>query len=370
MRRIAVLMLFLLAGPVCAAEKKLNVLFIAIDDLNTAIGCYGHPIVQTPNIDRLAKRGMRFDRAYCQYPLCNPTRASLMTGRRPDTTRVLDNAVHFRKALPDVVTLPQHFRNHGYFAARVGKIYHYGVPGGIGTSGLDDKPSWEEVVNPRGRDKDDEAKVVKVTPTLALGASLSYLIADGTDEEQTDGKGAAAALKMMREKRDKPFFLAMGFYRPHVPCVAPTKYFDLDSLTQFALPAVHREGVPRPAFTNDKPNYGLSEQQCREFVRAYYAATTFVDAQVGKLLDELDRQKLWDSTAVVLWGDHGWHLGEHGLWQKMSLFEESTHVPLIFWAPGMKAAGQTCRRLAEFVDVYPTLCEVCGLAIPEGPSRA
>jgi uncharacterized sulfatase len=365
-RRLALLVLFLLSAPLPAAEKKLDVLFIAIDDLNTAIGCYGHPVARTPNIDRLAKRGMRFERAYCQYPLCNPTRASLMTGRRPDTTRVLDNAIHFRKALPDVVTLSQHFRNNGYFAARVGKIYHYGVPGQIGTSGLDDPPSWEKVVNPRGRDKDDEKMVVNVTPKLALGASLSYLIADGADEEQTDGKGAAAAIEMMREKRDKPYFLAVGFYRPHVPCVAPKKYFDMYPLDEMVVPPVHREGVPRPAFTNDKANYGLSDTKCREFLRAYYAATTFVDAQVGKLLDELDRQKAWDHTVVVLWGDHGWHLGEHGLWQKMSLFEESVHVPLVFRAPGMKAAGKSCKRLAEFVDVYPTLSDICGLGVPEG----
>jgi uncharacterized sulfatase len=371
MRAILALLLLVAAAVPLRAEQKPqpNVLFIALDDLNTALGCYAHPLVKSPHIDRLAARGVRFDHAYCQYPLCSPSRTSLLFGLRPDATGIQDNSTNYRTTLPRAVTLPQFFRQHGYFAARVGKMFHYGVPNDIGNASMDDGKSWELTVNPWGRDKTDEARVINYTPQLGLGGALSWMIADGGDDEQTDAHVADEAIRILGQKRDRPVFLGVGFYRPHVPCVAPRKWFDLYPLDKVTLPQDppdDRKNHPAAAYTVTPPNYGLDEAKLKDMRRAYYAAVSYGDAQVGRLLDGLDRLKLTDNTIVVLWGDHGWHLGEHGLWQKMCLFEESARVPLLIAAPGCKAKGQACARPAELLDMFPTLADLCGLPVPSG----
>lgn len=363
-------------GLLCASDgsaaelRKPNVLFIAVDDLNCALGCYNDLIAKTPHIDRLAATGVRFDRAYNQLPLCNPTRASIMTGLRPDMIKVYDLDRHFRDEVPDVVTLSQSFQRAGYFAARVGKIYHYNVPASIGTNGFDDPPSWNQTINPKGRDKTDEAKIVNAEPHRKISAALSWLAADGADDEQTDGMIASEAIKLMEQKQDKPFFLGVGFFRPHTPYVAPKKYFQMYPLNQMRLPyapAGDRDDIPTAAFAHNCPipNYNLPKPLLLQATQAYYACVSFVDAQVGRLLDALDRLELADNTIVVFWSDHGYHLGEHnGIWQKRTLFEQSARSPLIIRAPEQTGNGQSCPRIVEFVDIYPTLTSLAGVQSP------
>jgi len=360
--------------------ERYNVLHIMSDDLCNRLGCYGFP-VQSPNIDGLAERGVKFDLAYCQYPLCNPSRASYMAGLRPDTTKVYVNKTHFRENVPDAATIPQSFQKAGYSVARVGKIYHYGVPSQIGTDGLDDPASWEKVVNPKGRDVDDigmvevlqlnregNAETATGRGLKNTGGTLSWLAAEGTDEEQTDGLGAAAAVEMLEEyaKGSKPFYLAVGFYRPHTPFVAPKSYFGLYPREKLELPDVPsnwKDLWPELSLASQKPeSVAMDDGLKREAIQAYYASTTFMDAQTGHVLEALERLGLADTTIVVFHSDHGYHLGEKNLWQKQSVFEQSARVPLVVSVPGNKANGQACRRPVELVSLHKTLTDLCGIA--------
>jgi iduronate 2-sulfatase len=382
--RACCVLVFFLCLHATAAARKPNVLFIAVDDLNNHLGCYGNKIVHSPNIDRLAASGVRFDRAYTQFPLCSPSRVSLLTGLRPDTTRVYDLQTDFRKGtnIPHAVTMPQLLMSNGWYVTRVGKMFHYGVPGNIGEPGLDDPLSWQLAVFPRGRDKDEEDKVINLNrgednpnrnpnrprPTNQLGAALAWHASDGADDEYTDALVADEAIRLLEESKDRPFFLGVGFYRPHVPWIVPKKYFDLYPLSKIVLPKDppdDRSDIPPPAFWFKKANYGRSDEELRSAIRAYYASITYVDQQIGRVLDALDRLKLSENTLVILWGDHGWHLGEHGLWQKQSLFEESARVPLIIRAPGVKGNGRGCARIVESLDVYPTVAEFCDVKPPK-----
>lgn len=359
------------------AEQKKNVLFLAADDMNTALGCYGHRLVKTPNVDRLAQSGVLFERAYCQFPLCGPSRASLLTGMRPDRTRVLGNNIDFRQFHPDAVTLPQLFKNSGWYAAREGKMFHMNIPGEVGSPKYQDEPSWHYSVSPQGLENRSEGVRGRLTPP---GQSFGMeWIATADARGQADDNAAEHAIALLEQRRNEPFFLGVGFIRPHLPFVAPSKYFDLypaDSIPLAANPAGDVDDIPalarrvRPMQWNDSK---MTAEQQRLARRGYYASTSFMDAQTGRVLDALDKLGLRDNTIVVYWGDHGWGLGEHTKWQKMSLMEMVARVPLIVRAPGARSNGRRARGLVEFIDIYPTLAELCGLRAPaaaEGRSFA
>ncbi|QDV53329.1 sulfatase [Gimesia fumaroli] len=375
-RVFCLLLLVLCASPMAsAAEAKTNVLFLICDDLNCDLGCYGHPQVKSPNIDQLAKQGVRFEHAYCQFPLCGPSRASFMTGMYPDQTLVHRNAIYIREHVPNVQTMSQMFRNNGYFATRVGKIYHYNVPKHIGTGGHDDPYSWNQTFNPRGRDVDDEDKIFSLTPG-SFGGTLSWLAADGTDEEQTDGIAADIAVEQLKQfaRKKQPFFLAVGLYRPHTPYVAPKNYFEMYPTDQIKVPQIpegYLETIPKPArqsVTRKKNQIKLPDNLSRQAIQAYYASITFADAQLGKILETLKQTGLDDNTIIVFTSDHGYHMGEHGHWQKTTLFENAARVPMIIAGPGVTAKGQTALSPAEMVDFYPTLAELCALKAPASTS--
>lgn len=287
-----------------------------------------------------------------------------MTGLAPDTTGVYDLQKHFRANIPDVTTLPQLFQKNGSFAARVGKIYHYGNPGQIGTDGLDDHSSWNTKINPKGIDKAEEPKLTNYTPDRGLGSALCFYASPAKDEEHTDGMVAGETIRLMEENRNRPWFLGAGFYRPHCPYIAPAKYFDRVPMSKVKLAPFEEWEMsiaPQWAYFTKPANWGLNEKQRLEVMQAYYASVLFLDAQVGKLLDALERLKLQDRTTIVFWSDHGYQLGEHGQWMKQTLFEPAARAPLIIAGPGVKARGKGCPRTVEFLDIYPTIADLCGL---------
>jgi len=357
-------------------KKKMNVLFIAADDMNTDLGCYGVSQVKTPNIDRLASAGVRFDRAYCQQALCGPSRASIMTGLRPNTTGFFNNRDDIRKLKPDVVTLGEFYQKQGYYSARVGKIYHYNNPSGIGTNGSDDAQTWNERFNPVGIDKTQEDNITRYAPKKGnLGISMAWWDPETKDEEHTDGMVATKVIELIEKHKDKPFFIAAGFFNPHCPYVAPKKYFDMYSIDDIEMQDLKKAkedlgDVPPMAVSRDMkrwPYYfdDITHEQARQCKLAYYATISFVDAQVGRLIEALKRNDLMDNTLIVFWSDHGYFLGEKGLWYKRKNFERSARAPMIIAGPGVSKENQACFQTVELLDLYPTLVDLTGYEIPK-----
>lgn len=354
-----------------ASDPKLNVLFIAADDLNNSLGCYGHPLVKSPNLDRLATRGVRFDRAYCQFPLCGPSRTSVLSGMRPDSTRIWKNEIAVRDTMPEAVTLPQLFRKSGYNSARFGKMYHMNVPGSVGKSLWDDPPSWDIAISPQGLENKTAGSGRNITPSHGPGNAMQWISFSGSELEQADARAAEDTIAHIDKQGAKPWFIGLGFLRPHVPHVAPSRFFDLyplDRITPAKNPGNDREDIPiasEKTITGRGNDMGMSEADKREALRGYYASVSYMDHLVGRVLGHLEKKNQADRTIVVFWSDHGWHLGEHFRWQKRSLFEESAQVPLIVSAPKRKGNGRGSRSFVELIDLYPTIAELCGAAPPE-----
>jgi iduronate 2-sulfatase len=378
MRTLSVLALALLAPTARAADKP-NVLFVAVDDLKPALACAGDPHAKTPNIDKLAARGTVFTRAYCQQAVCSPSRSSLLTGRRPDSTQVYDLVTHFRKALPDVVTLPQHFKNNGYHVHGIGKIFH---------GGYNDEPSWSvpwegtkgRAFGPVGQkllgELKAKAKAAGEDETKVRG--LPFEAPDVRDDELNDGWTANRASEVLKARKGakEPFFLAVGFAKPHLPFVAPKKYWDLYDPAKLPVPASSEPPKDAPKFApqlggelrayHDIPKSGaVPKETATKLVHGYYAAVSYMDAQLGRVLEALKENGFADNTVVILWGDHGWHLGDHGIWCKHTNYERATRAALVMSAPGQKDAGKKSAALVEFVDIYPTLAAACGLPEPK-----
>ncbi|MEM7454117.1 MAG: sulfatase [Planctomycetota bacterium] len=364
-------------------EGKLNVLFIVSDDLRPELGCYGNELIHSPNIDRLASRGLVFGHAYCQQAVCSPSRSSVMTGMRPDSTKVYNLSTHFRDALPDVVTLPQLFKSNGYRTQSLGKIYH--------SRQLDDEPSWtvsshrpesefemsRTVFTSHGFCRQEDDGFDPELPLTDTDRGPPFRISEGPVNGGSDGEIADAAIAALQQfsEESMPFFLAVGFKKPHLPFVVAEHYWELydpDDIP-FAPNRFLPGGAPEFALVekNELWNYSsvpdtpdLPDEYARQLKHGYYASISYMDAQLGRVMDELNRLELTENTIVVLWGDHGWKLGEHNRWCKHSNFEEDTRAPLIICAPGMRSSGQTTDAVVEFVDIYPTIAELAGLVAP------
>jgi len=369
---VCVFLSILYCSSAIAEDARRNVLFIISDDLNNLLGCYGDPQVKTPNIDRLATRGVLFNKAYCSFPLCGPSRNSLLTGLYPNSTGIHANGQVFRQTIPNQLSMPQAFRQQGYFAARIGKLYHYNVPNSIGTNGHDDPGSWEMELNPAGVDRLEEHPQIFSLTKNQFGGTLSWYASPKSDEHHTDAimaKDADWVLERCARENQRPFFLAVGFFRPHTPYVAPkTPYFDMYNVSE--MPVVleiqeDRADIPEAGLASQKKEQEqMTDELRRECRQAYYASISFMDTQVGVVVDSLERQGLADNTVIVFTSDHGYHMGEHGLWQKMSLFEESARVPLLIVAPGM-SKGAISETPVSQIDLFPTLAELCDVRIPD-----
>lgn len=389
----------MLIAPHAAGDDPKNILFIAIDDLRPALGCYGDPHAITPNIDRLAARGTIFANAHCQQAVCAPSRVSLLTGLRPDTTRVWDLATKFRDHIPGAVTLPQHMRSFGYTTAGVGKIFDV-----RSTDRMFDEVSWSipfegSVSSPADesfsyRDPDHVALVLEKKPLAreagvrgskeiqlqVVGVRPSTDKADVPDEAYDDGAIATRGIEMIEElaPADEPFFIAIGFRKPHLPFNAPSRYWDLYQRDQFERPVSTKlpNGAPSFAFQDsselrnnytDVPPKGvpIPEDDRLRLTHGYYACVSYIDAQVGRLLDALEASDEVDDTIIVLWGDHGFHLGDHGMFCKHTNYEMATRVPLVFVSPDVGANAEPHDGPVEFVDVFPTLCDLAGIKTPD-----
>lgn len=358
-----------------------NVLFIAADDLRCDLGCYGHPLVKTPNVDRLAQRGLLFERAYCQQAVCNPSRASILTGRRIDSLRVWDLRTHFRDTTPRAVTLPEHFKKSGYFTQNVGKIFHNWLHQIQG-----DPQSWSVPAQMHFASHATDKPQLDQPWPASSAVDPKCECRDVSDEAYFDGRVAALAVDALRScaANSQPFFLAVGFWKPHSPMNAPKKYWDLYQRDEILMPSNDSwpTDTPRIAWHNSREILGegknarqLSSDAIREIRHGYLANISYLDAQIGKVLNELDRLRMADRTIVVFWSDHGFHLGEHTLWAKTSNFELDTRVPLILSLPESLRTKLEQRRdtskppastgrtssIVELLDLYPTLVELCGL---------